>query len=294
MKLFDRLLHRRSALDLYMELIETSKTRLGNYRAEAPFAYDAMLCDSKMIEKLSDISKKDPEIYWRSRFLGGMLSAAWSIQRKASWEQARIESVAAASGELRMVDPAAVLATVLHVKDEQLQREVLLEGAGIAAIAVRHDADVDLKVARDLGRADAYPDRPPMPAVPNEDETFRVTSMRVRLFWQTVLPLPLYPLLDIATRPAPRPGAPVEPEKSRGPRSSDRDMVGVLDNLCVAYASNHAGAIAHLEPQATRIGKALDQRGGIEEMRRVFALVRPQPGRRTLEMHWNGIGEWRG
>jgi len=29
-------------------------------------------------------------------------------------------------------------------------------------------------------------------------------------------------------------------------------------------------------------------------MRAVFALLRDRRGARTLEMHWGGIGEWRG
>jgi hypothetical protein len=75
---------------------------------------------------------------------------------------------------------------------------------------------------------------------------------------------------------------------------ADRDMLQILILLCEAYARNDAERINRLEPKATRIGEALDRRGGIEEMRRVFALIPAQPGKRTLEMHWGGIGEWRG
>jgi HEAT repeat protein len=76
--------------------------------------------------------------------------------------------------------------------------------------------------------------------------------------------------------------------------NSDSDMVAVLDALCRAYVRNDPTEIALLESKATRVGEALNRRGGIQEMRRVFALVRPQTGKRTLEMHWHGIGEWRG
>ena len=75
---------------------------------------------------------------------------------------------------------------------------------------------------------------------------------------------------------------------------ADRDMLQILILLCEAYARNDAERIDRLELKATRIGEALDRRGGIQEMRRVFALIPAQPGKRTLEMHWGGIGEWRG
>lgn len=201
MQLLDKWFHRPSPLDCYNEVIEATKITLGNYRAEAPYAFDAILCSSEIVKKLNRISKKNLELYRKSLFLGGVLCAAWSIQRKAFWEEGRLESQRWASGESRMLDPAVVLETVLWAKDAQLQREVLLEGVGRAIVALRQDADVDLKVARDLGRSDGYPDPPAMPAAASEDEIFRVASMRVRIFWETVLPLPVYPLLAIVTRP---------------------------------------------------------------------------------------------
>lgn len=201
MPFLHKLLHKRSDDDLYAELIDKTKTRLANYRASAPLAYDAILYDSELLKSVNSISKKAPDVYWKSRFLSGLLFAAWAIQRKAYWEQARLESEAMASGGRIAIDDVAVFERVLHMKDAQLQREVLLEGAGIAAMAVRHDADVDLKVARDLGRADNYPERLPLPAEGDENEMFRAMSWRVRLFWQTVLPIPVYPLLDIVARP---------------------------------------------------------------------------------------------
>jgi hypothetical protein len=73
---------------------------------------------------------------------------------------------------------------------------------------------------------------------------------------------------------------------------TDRDMVDLLVKLCRAYAEN-AGYQA-LEEEATKIGTLLNARGGIAEMRRVFAMIPDMRGKRTLEMHWDGIGEWRG
>ena len=76
--------------------------------------------------------------------------------------------------------------------------------------------------------------------------------------------------------------------------TSDGQMVDMLVNLCNAYTANDRDAISKLEPQATAIGKQLDARGGIFEMRRVFRMIPQMGGKRTLEMHWGGIGEWRG
>lgn len=75
---------------------------------------------------------------------------------------------------------------------------------------------------------------------------------------------------------------------------SDQYMIEILDRLCCAYASNDLNQINSLESEATRVGSYLNSRGGISEMRRFFNLVSYEEGKRTLEMHWNGIGEWRG
>jgi hypothetical protein len=75
---------------------------------------------------------------------------------------------------------------------------------------------------------------------------------------------------------------------------TDGQMVQILESLCRAYGAYDKAAIAILEPKATSIGQELNQRGGLEEMKRVYYLLPPQQGLRTLEMHWNGIGEWRG
>jgi hypothetical protein len=78
------------------------------------------------------------------------------------------------------------------------------------------------------------------------------------------------------------------------PEMTDDEMVATLGQLCSAYMSSDRAAIQRLEPKATAIGEESNRRGGIGEMRRVFDLLGSIPGSRTLEMHWNGIGDWRG
>jgi hypothetical protein len=74
----------------------------------------------------------------------------------------------------------------------------------------------------------------------------------------------------------------------------DRATVQKLRTLCTAYAANDLTASKRLEPEATKIGQMLHARGGLVEMRRIFQELHGCPGSRTLEMHWDGIGEWRG
>ena len=74
----------------------------------------------------------------------------------------------------------------------------------------------------------------------------------------------------------------------------DGAMLDVLRRLCRAYADNDVPEVERLEPPAASIGEVLHQRGGIQEMRRVFALLDNMRGSRTLDMHWGGIGDWRG
>jgi hypothetical protein len=74
----------------------------------------------------------------------------------------------------------------------------------------------------------------------------------------------------------------------------EAQMVGALRSLCDAYTTNATEIINELEPVATAIGERLDAAGGINEMRRMFARIQDVQGARTLEMHWGGIGDWRG
>ncbi len=75
---------------------------------------------------------------------------------------------------------------------------------------------------------------------------------------------------------------------------TEPEMLQVLCDLCDAYAANDQVAITRLVLEATAIGEALNERGGLNEMRRIFAKLGGRPGSRTLEMHWGGIGDWRG
>lgn len=76
--------------------------------------------------------------------------------------------------------------------------------------------------------------------------------------------------------------------------TSDSEMCAVLRMLCDAYSANQRGTIDDLEPIATQIGETLYERGRITEMLRIFEMIGSRPGRRTLEMHWGGIGSWCG
>lgn len=82
-----------------------------------------------------------------------------------------------------------------------------------------------------------------------------------------------------------------EERKKKG--ASDTEMIKVLKELCRAYAANDSKYLS-LEPKARQIGENLNEAGGLAEMRRIFSSVEGTPGSRTLEMHWNGIGDWRG
>jgi hypothetical protein len=75
---------------------------------------------------------------------------------------------------------------------------------------------------------------------------------------------------------------------------NENEMIVKLTALCNAYRLNDYKKIEELEPIATQIGKELDVRGGISEMRRIFGKIPNMQGKGTLEMHWGGIGDWRG
>ena len=81
--------------------------------------------------------------------------------------------------------------------------------------------------------------------------------------------------------------------RSNVARYTESEMLSALCLLCEAYANNDP-LYEELEPVATEIGRRLDQHGGISEMRRVFYMIPVIKGRRALEMHWGGIGDWRG
>lgn len=76
---------------------------------------------------------------------------------------------------------------------------------------------------------------------------------------------------------------------------SDNRMILVLKDICKAYAENNEYWYKNLEPKARKIGEKLFETGGLREMRRIFSVVEGTRGSRSLEMHWNGIGNgtWR-
>jgi hypothetical protein len=77
----------------------------------------------------------------------------------------------------------------------------------------------------------------------------------------------------------------------------DAQLLAVLRDLCSVYVSASSAddpEVKRLEPIATAIGERLNDSGGIKEMRRMFNAVGDVRGSRTLDMHWSGIGEWRG
>jgi sRNA-binding protein len=75
---------------------------------------------------------------------------------------------------------------------------------------------------------------------------------------------------------------------------TDDQMLRTLRRLCNAYAQDDTAAISKLEPLATQIGEDLNIVGGIKEMRRLWNKLDNMRGSRTLDMHWGGIGDWRG
>jgi len=75
---------------------------------------------------------------------------------------------------------------------------------------------------------------------------------------------------------------------------SDSMMFKSLADLCYAYQQNDRSEISRLEPVATIIGQELNRRGGIRAMREMWERLGNRPGARTLDMHWDAIGEWRG
>jgi len=76
---------------------------------------------------------------------------------------------------------------------------------------------------------------------------------------------------------------------------TDQEMVNTLVALAQYYAGGGRSSDNRtLVDQARDIGRTLDRRGGIKEMRRIFNMIPPMQGKRTVEMEWDGIGGWSG
>jgi HEAT repeat protein len=69
---------------------------------------------------------------------------------------------------------------------------------------------------------------------------------------------------------------------------TDQEMIIALKRYCSASGRSE---IAELDPLAMAIGEVLNDRGGFNEMRRIFNQA---GGTRRLDMHWGGIGQWLG
>ena len=76
---------------------------------------------------------------------------------------------------------------------------------------------------------------------------------------------------------------------------TDDEMVAKLIDLASYYATGGTSAAnPALVSRVMKIGEILNERGGLTEMRRVFDMLPPMQGKRTVEMEWDGIGSWRG
>ncbi|WP_150081048.1 hypothetical protein [Chlorobium phaeobacteroides] len=75
---------------------------------------------------------------------------------------------------------------------------------------------------------------------------------------------------------------------------SDDQMMDILKRLCRAYSVNDESEIKNIEPIAIAIGRKLNQRGGLKAMRELYDKIGNIKGTRSLDMHWNGIGDWQG
>lgn len=104
-----------------------------------------------------------------------------------------------------------------------------------------------------------------------------------------------FPTVAPPPPPPPPPPAHAQAQAQAGDMvMSDTQMADVLSRLCNAYTANDRIEIARLEPIASQVGQELHRRGGIEEMRRMWNRLGNMRGSRTLDMHWDGIGDWRG
>jgi hypothetical protein len=74
---------------------------------------------------------------------------------------------------------------------------------------------------------------------------------------------------------------------------TDPEMVGKILQLANYYAGGgQSVGNPQLVQEVMEISRALNSHGGTTEMRRVFALIPPIPGKQTIEKDWAGIGDW--
>lgn len=70
------------------------------------------------------------------------------------------------------------------------------------------------------------------------------------------------------------------------------ECIGILSQYVRAHTTDRVSRAVELESQVTEIGWLLDAQGGMDMMRSVFYELPEESGRRLLEMHWGGIGQW--
>ncbi len=71
------------------------------------------------------------------------------------------------------------------------------------------------------------------------------------------------------------------------------DLVARLRRIAARWASNE-DSYAELDLPARAIGEEFFRRGGMAAMRGAHAALGAVRGARTLDMVWDGIGDWRG
>lgn len=76
-------------------------------------------------------------------------------------------------------------------------------------------------------------------------------------------------------------------------RLGTAELISALREICQQWAEGVSGDDT-LSARARAIGEVLFSRGGMMEMRNAHAALGGIRGARTLEMHWDGIGTWRG
>ena len=69
-------------------------------------------------------------------------------------------------------------------------------------------------------------------------------------------------------------------------------LIDRMRRLCSQWADGASNEVLNLEARA--IGEELNDRGGMAMMRTAHAALGGIRGARSLDMHWNGIGQWMG
>ena len=77
-------------------------------------------------------------------------------------------------------------------------------------------------------------------------------------------------------------------------RMSDDEKLTALRQFCHAYGTEDFTNfdVVTMDKVVHSIGQILNERGGVEEMRRLFDQLGSVAGIRSLDLRWDGIGEW--